>query len=416
MRASLFRSESNFVDALFDAPNPKPTAVDKAKFGKLASLYTSFSQSFAAHILDLCIVEGCRTIADPFAGMGTVGEAGRGKPLDLHLGDLSPFAALSGVFRTSPANEIHASAGLIRQLSGQIEAEDEQSFFAHLLGAIGAGTKMAAGSALEAPTEPEFRPTALAIYLAALSRLRLHKSFAGSNPTWIKRPSATANLTATRVAVEQTLDAVEAYANGLQPLHAENRTSVRWAPLAEQRFRPGSLDAIVTSPPYPNRTDYIRHYLPASELLIAAAGRDERALRLDQIGTPLIRRGEFYPVLPASISTLIERIRTHESYASERYYYKGFLYYFADMADVLASMRTWLRPGGLAILVVQDTYYKDIHVPVADLLTDLASLQGLALIGRKDWRVRTTLSQLSPHSRRRVPNRSLAESVIAFSK
>ena len=208
----------------------------------------------------------------------------------------------------------------------------------------------------------------------------------------------------------------EAYARGLHPLNAKNRSSVRWAPLAEQEFKPGSLDAIVTSPPYPNRTDYVRHYLPASELLIAAAGRDERTLRLEQIGTPLIREGELNPRFPASISKLIERIRTHESYASERYYYKGFLYYFSDMADALALMRTWLCPGGLAILVVQDTYYKDIHIPVAELLTDLASLQGLIPVGQRDWRVRTTLSQLSPHSRRRVPNRLLAESVIAFNR
>lgn len=416
MRASLFRSESRFLDALFDAPNPKPSAADKAKFGQLASLYTSFSQTFAADMLDLCISEGCQTIADPFGGMGTLGEAGRGRPINLHLGDISPFAALTGTFRTAGSEEIRDSAAFIKELSELIEAEDEKAFFSQLLSSIGAGTETATQHVLQAPTEPEHRSTAISIYLAALSRLRLHKAFAGSNPTWIKRSKAAADHAATRLAVEQTLDAAVVYANGLDPLHDKNRTSVRWAALTAEAYGPASLDAIVTSPPYPNRTDYIRHYLPASELLINAAGYDERALRLEQIGTPLIRDGDPQSVLPASISQLISQIRSHPSYASERYYYKGFLYYFSDMATALASMKSWLRSGGLAILVVQDAYYKEIHIPVADLLTDLADAQGLTLVGRRDWRVRNMLSHLSPHSRRSVANRSLSESVIVFSK
>jgi len=414
--APLFRTENPFLDALVSAPNPKPAAVDKAKFGQLASLYTAFSQEFAAEILDLCINEGCEAIADPFSGMGTLGEAARTRPVSLQLADISPFAALSSAFRTSTREEIISSAMTIRKISEKIDAGDERVFFSQLLFAVGACTERATRHVLERPTEPEHRATALSMYIAALSRLRLYKSFAGSNPTWIKRPTAAADYAATRLAVEQTLAAVEIFANGLEPFDASNRTKVRWAALSEQRYRPASLDAIITSPPYPNRTDYFRHYLPASELLLNAAGQDERSLRLEQIGTPLIRATYQANALTDSISNLIAKIRGHGSYASERYYYKGFLYYFSDMALALRLMREWLRPGGILIFVVQDTYYKDIPVPVADLLTDLAVVQGFKLTGRQDWRVRHPLSRLSPHSRRSVPNRSASESVIAFSR
>lgn len=416
MSATLFQTEGQFLDALLSAPNPKPSAADKAKFGQLASLYTAFSQAFAAEILDLCMSEGCRVIADPFSGMGTVGEAGRTRPINLQLGDISPFAVLSGAFRTSTAKDILSSTLLVRDLSERIDAEDEKAYFSQLLCALGAGTEDATNHVLEAPTAPEHRETALAMYLAALSRLRLHKSLAGSNPTWIKRSIGAADREATRLAVEQTLAKVETYAAGLEPLNSENQTTVRWAALSDQRYRPGSLDAIVTSPPYPNRTDYFRHYLPASELLLNAAGCDERSLRLEQIGTPLIRSTDQTGALPESVSQLIAQIRAHGSYASERYYYKGFLYYFSDMASALDRMRGWLRPGGILIFVVQDTYYKDIPVPVADLLIDLAASHGFSLRGRQDWRVRHTLSRLSPHSRRSVPNRTASESVIAFSR
>jgi hypothetical protein len=414
--ATLFRTENRFLDALVSAPNPKPSVVDKAKFGQLASLYTAFSQAFAAEILDLCMSEGCEAIADPFSGMGTLGEAARTRPVNLQLGDISPFAVLSGTFRTSTREEIIASTALVRDLSEAIDAQDERAYFSQLLHALGAGAEDATKHVLEAPTEPENRATALAIYLAALSRLRLHKSFAGSNPTWIKRSSAAADREATRLAVDQTLAGVVAYATGLEPLDVDNRTTVRWAALSEQRYRPASLDAIITSPPYPNRTDYFRHYLPASELLLNAAGQDERSLRLEQIGTPLIRATDQANALPENVSKLISQIRAHGSYASERYYYKGFLYYFSDMAAALDRMKEWLRPGGILVFVVQDTYYKDIPVPVADLLIDLAAARDFSLIGRQDWRVRHTLSRLSPHSRRSVPNRAASESVIAFSR
>lgn len=416
LAVSLFRSDSELVDGLFSAPNPKPSKGDKARFGQLASLYTSYSQAFAADILDLCIREGCRTFADPFSGMGTIGEAGRDRPVELLLGDISPFAALSGLFRTSPREDILSSAALVEGLASQIEADNERSFFADLLSAAGAGIEMSTRHVLKAPTEPENRTPALAMYLAALSRLSLHKSLSGSNPTWIKRAKTAADEAATRDAVARVLALVRTYAEGLSPLNPRNRASVMRADVSDLEVADGSIDAVITSPPYPNRTDYIRHYLPASELLISAAGEDERRIRQAQIGTPLIRQAVAEPPLPASVTQMVSRIKAHPSYASERYYYKGFLYYFSDMTVALGAMERWLRPGGMIILVVQDTYYKDVHVPVADLLSDVARLHRLTPVTRRDWRVSNTLSQLSPHSRRVVPNRTLSESVVIFSK
>src|SRR5262249_44211934 len=149
-----------------------------------------------------------------------------------------------------------------------------------------------------------------------------------------------------------------------------------------------------------NRTDYIRHYLPASEMLLAAAGHSERDVRLKQIGTPLIRSDNPVVVMPTTVQHILERIRDHDSCATKRYYYKAFLYYFTDMQESLQRLYKWLRPGGLLLMVVQDTFYKEIHVATPALLCDLAEAAGLRVVGRKDWTVRQYLSQLSPHSRK----------------
>ncbi len=416
MNRSLFRTGERLFDELADAPNPKPLAADKARFGKLASLYTSFSCDFAGYALDICIGAGCKRIVDPFGGMGTVAEAGRSKALQLDLGDFSPFAALSCAFRSAPQDDILQCTEFVQRLAIEIGADDEQEFFSQLFCAAGVKTSSSFALTLKSPTAPEHRNAALTVYLAALSRIRLYKGFAGSNPTWVKRPDAIADSAATRDAVIETLGTVRAYVAHLPSLHVENRTRATWSSLESGSYEPGSIDAIVTSPPYANRTDYIRHYLPASELLLAAAGCDERTIRSEQIGTPLIRTDQPSRPLPASVTSILDRIRTHHGYASERYYYKGFLYYFSDMADALARMRSWLRPGGLLLMVVQDTYYKDLYVPTADMLVDIADRCGFRAVGRQDWRVNQRLSSLSPHSRRRMPSRALSESLIAFSR
>ncbi len=416
LTAPLFRTGEPLADELNLAPNPKPTVEDKAQFGKLANLYTAFSVDFAAYALDLCVRAGSSSIADPFAGMGTLAEAGRTLPINLQLGDISPFAALSGIFRSSPRASIEESAALLERLSEATSARDELTFFAKLLKILADAAQTPIDEVLTNPTTRDYRRTALTVYLAALSRLHLYRRLGGSNPTWIKRSDVTADRASALRSIKATTAAGREFARYLPDIHPENITTSMWSNVNAHPIAFGSLDAIVTSPPYPNRTDYIRHYLPASELLLAAAGRDERLIRAQQISTPLIRHADPYRPLPSPVLELLHRIKAHTSYASERYYHKGFLYYFTDMHDALIKMHSWLRPGGILLMVVQDTYYKDVYIPTADLLILLAAPVGLRFMGRRDWRVRRHLSSLSPHSRRVMPNRALNETLIALSR
>ncbi|MDP1617234.1 hypothetical protein [Phenylobacterium sp.] len=416
MSSSLFPTGEWLVDALADAPNPKPQAADKARFGQLASLYTAFSSEFASFALDVCVQAGCRSIADPFGGMGTMAEAARSKPLEMHLGDISPFAALSCAFRSAPAEEILRVIDTARSVANQVTAEDETTFFARMFDATGAQTPADFAKIMSSPTAQDHREAALLIYVVALGRLRLHKGLAGSNPTWVKRANIDAGGDDARRAIIETSEIARIYATQLPNIHAQNSTSVFWTDIESQPIEPETLDAIITSPPYANRTDYIRHYLPASELLLNLSGKDERSVRAKQIGTPLIRDVEPNAPLPAKITAALHSIRTHSSYASERYYFKGFLYYFSDMYNAVEHMRKLLKPGGLLFMVVQDTYYKDVYVPTADLLGEIAINVGMQAVCRRDWRVNQHLSRLSPHSRRRLPNKVLSESLIGFSR
>lgn len=400
------------ASAMSAAPNPKPSVADKRGYGSLASLYTAFSTEFARFALNHCVSEGHRAIVDPFAGMGTLGEAGRAMPVQLLLNDLNPFASLSSVFRTAPAHEIRRSIERIRPLTLCDAPVPERDAFASAVRQKLGDAPMPA-ELVNLADNLHSLDTLLDIHLISLIRIATHKRLRGSNPTWTKRSTdQMIDPSSFNEARSAVLTAVSSYAGRLDQRNDDFSVVCRCGDVADLGIEEGTVDAIVTSPPYPNRTDYIRHYLPAAELLIGGDDDVERVLREAQIGTPLIRRGLPTAELPASVETLIERVRTHGSYASERYYAKGFLYYFADMRTTFALMSRWLRSNGHAVVVVQDTYYKEMRIPVADLLTDVAGMEGLHLEARKDFPVRHALSRLSARARAAAPARAAVESAL----
>ncbi|MEQ1515431.1 MAG: hypothetical protein ABL931_02955 [Usitatibacteraceae bacterium] len=403
--------ETGVFDELAEAPNPKPTAADKRGFGKLASLYTSFSRDFARFILDQCLDSGHHTIADPFCGMGTLGEAGRGLPVHLVMNDLNPFAALASVFRTAPSNEILNALDLVQTVQLSSCRQDEVEVFrkatTHLLG----------GKNLSRNLSEHNRASLLAALIIGLIRTKVHGQLGGSNPTWMRRDVSlqvdSELLVASRSIVESS---VRELAGQMEPLDPRFRADSFSSDVQKLGLGPASLDAIITSPPYPNRTDYIRHYLPAAELFLSSCKTSERDMRETQIGTPLIRTPSGRRPFANSVASILEAIRTHPSYASESYYVKGFEQYFDDMRHSISLFSRWIKPGGDLFLVLQDVHYKDLRVPVTDLILELAEESGFAFRARRDFRVQSTLSNMSPHSRRSGKSRKSFESVLRLSR
>ncbi len=397
-------------------PNPKPSSADKATFGRLASLYTAFSSDFASFAVEECLSRGHKRIADPFAGMGTLGEAARSRAVDLRLNDLNPFAVASCCVRTASPSQISQAAEAVRLLASLNRGEDDERRFELAVGSL-LPPESTVSDCLKSPVGETARHVLCCLHILSIARIVMHKKLRGSNPTWTKRSTGHALLDGDfESAVDAGIKSLTAYSAQLSPLAEGFSAQLSNCDVAELEWEEGSVGAIVTSPPYPNRTDYIRHYLPAVELLLGGNQEAERRLREIQIGTPLIRTEHASTDLPRSVETLIECVRTHHSYASERYYAKGFRYYFEDMSRVLARFAGWLAPNGIVMLVVQDTYYKEILVPVADLLGDIAQRQGLRLAGVERFKVRNAMSRLSPQSRATLPKPQLAETVMLFSK
>ncbi|MCL6684113.1 hypothetical protein [Sphingomonas alba] len=404
----LFRTADEFnVDA---TPNPKPGSADKRGYGRLASLYTAFSLDFARFALELCTSRGHASILDPFAGMGTLGEAGRQLPISLTMNDLNPFAATACAFRTAESRQLARALKTFHDAPMSAIEGDDYVLFSELREAL-----TGAPSFRDILQSRGSNSRLLTSHILALFRIALHRRFKGSNPTWTKRAKGIF-LTQDEVCREQqnTCSDVANFIAGLKQLNPDFRSAVTLADTNTLQIEKGSVEAIITSPPYPNRTDYIRHYLPAVELLLDQNHDEERGLRESQIGTPLIRASNRNIQLPRTVVDVIDRVREHGSYASERYYAKGYSYYFEDMQLALSKFRQWLSQSGRVILVIQDVYYKELRIGVGDLFSDMAKDIGLRPVGRRDFVVRNSLARLSPHSRAAPRSQQSCETVLVL--
>ncbi len=163
---------------------------------------------------------------------------------------------------------------------------------------------------------------------------------------------------------------------------------------------PRSVDAVITSPPYPNEKDYTRSTRLESVLL--GFTRTKEDLRLLKQG--LVRsntRGVYksdsddslvshFPEIQA-IADAIEqrRIELGKTSGFERMYPRVTRLYFGGMARHLSELRTVLRPGArLAYVVGDQASYLRIMIRTGQLLASIAESLGYEVTGIDLFRTR----------------------------
>ena len=163
---------------------------------------------------------------------------------------------------------------------------------------------------------------------------------------------------------------------------------------------PETVDAVITSPPYPNEKDYTR--TTRLESVILGLVRDRRELRALKQG--LIRsntRGVYKADTDdrevaddsdiAQVAKAIEqrRIELGKTSGFERLYSRVTLLYFGGMHRHLASLRSVLKPGAkLAYVVGDQASYLRIMIRTGELLAGLAQTLGYKLVGIDLFRTR----------------------------
>lgn len=163
---------------------------------------------------------------------------------------------------------------------------------------------------------------------------------------------------------------------------------------------PNSVDAVITSPPYPNEKDYTRTTRLESVLLGFIKNKEElRSFKknLMRSNTRNVYRDDdddqwisSHPQI-AELADEIEarRIAMHKTSGFERMYARVTKLYFGGMARHLADLRKILKPGAqLAYVVGDQASYLRVMIRTGNLLGKIAQELGYELTGIDLFRTR----------------------------
>jgi DNA modification methylase len=199
------------------------------------------------------------------------------------------------------------------------------------------------------------------------------------------------------------LDNVRAIGDDLKNLQSFPRTAMVHqadAREASKILRPRSIDAVITSPPYPNEKDYTRTTRLESVLLgFIKSKEDLRALKrsLVRSNTRGVYRADRDDLLVDGhleierIAAEIEqrRIALGKTSGFERLYARVTKLYFGGMKQHLADLRGVLRPGAkLAYVVGDQASYLRVMIRTGELLADIATSLGYEVVGIDLFRTR----------------------------
>ncbi|MHB8424286.1 MAG: DNA methyltransferase [Gammaproteobacteria bacterium] len=165
-------------------------------------------------------------------------------------------------------------------------------------------------------------------------------------------------------------------------------------------LRPQSIDAVFTSPPYPNEKDYTRTTRLESVMLGFIRNKDElRALKkgLLRSNTRNVYKGDDDDEWVAeheeiqAIASEIEnrRIALGKTSGFEKLYGKVTKLYFGGMARHLAELRPFLRSGAYLGYVVGDqASYLRVMIRTGELISDIAKSLGYRVVSIELFRTR----------------------------
>lgn len=260
-------------------------------------------------------------------------------------------------------------------------------------------------------------------YLALFKMIRAMLSkFLGTNPTWIK----SAKNTSEKIDIDKKsinalfLDAVVKMAANLAPVFSAKfygETHLGIGNSEEIKCNNNEAGLVITSPPYCTRIDYAVYTMPELALLGFSEQRFD-TLRRSLIGTTTVPK-----ILPeislewgVECNSFLEKLRNHPSRASDTYYLKNHVQYFSSMYQSLSEVDRVLNDRGGAILVVQDSNYKEIHNDLPTIISQMSINLGWKLRHKADFASPFNMSGLNSKSKKYTGKSIAVESVLCFQK
>jgi len=401
--------------------------------------YAGFTSAFVTDVFK-SYLELAKSVVDPWNGSGTTTAVAASRSVTSMGIDINPALSVVARARLTPKSIADSLAPIAADIAAAAEkstpAKREHDPLLVWLGPAASNEirklqraihlVTAADDALEVDlsTGDESAPSRLPLitaffYSALFAATRdLLRRFRGSNPTWMVAPTSPHKRLrprpeTIRVAFTDRVDYLSSRLQIIKPDSNElasiltGRASVI---LSDQH----SFDACLTSPPYATRIDYIKSSAP--ELSVLGLSTDFiTTLRQQSTGTPLVRGvNRIEGDIPEEAQDLVERVAGHESHGSANYYAPWLRNYLAEIHKALELIAARVKPAGRIALVVQDSYYKSLHIDLQKLVTASLGAAGRSLIAQHDFPVRHALSNMNANARRHLPIRKHRESLLVF--
>lgn len=172
-------------------------------------------------------------------------------------------------------------------------------------------------------------------------------------------------------------------------------------------------DAVITSPPYPNRHDYTRIYSLEMIFDFISSNDDLKRIRYETIRSHVEARKKYEATgyrKPIILDTLVTEIKKNGT--NNPKVISMLEGYFEDMYLSLAVIHRALKPKGKVSLVVSNVRFSGVNIVVDEILSEIGSQVGFT--PREIWEVRyrgNSSQQMRDY--RRNPSR---ESIIFWEK
>ncbi|TWT57697.1 DNA methylase [Thalassoglobus neptunius] len=404
--------------------SPKVNSSTRDSAGRWYQFYAMFSDEFAIQAIEQASLAANSTILDPWLGVGTTASAAVSMGHRIVGADINPVAMVisRGRFATRDALLMKASAisdWILNEPGDSIRnSSDPLSAWFHHAPAktLRLWQKKITNDIPLDELSPEqcFMLTTLFEVAASLSQ----PASRSKNPTWRKRPNPDERVKSSKKAVcNMVLQCAEKRVLKLSDATSQSKHHLMVADSRCLPIQPDSIDFVLTSPPYCTRIDYAI----TTRVESAVLGVDDQLLRdvrERSMGTSTIR-GQIQcaeATWGEECSSLMDKVSSHPSRHSQTYYLKTFLQYFSDLQKSLSDVDRCLKPNGKAAIVVQDSYYKELHIDLPKILEQMASFLSWEHTQTQSFPVHRSMRSLNAKSRKYRTNARTTESVLWFRK
>lgn len=391
--------------------------------------YAGFSEHFVEDMLNILNLDKGSWILDPWNGSGTttfIAMLNEYNSIGIDINPVMSVVAKGRIFLDYEILNIKKTIIKSRKLRKNVRENDALlnwfdnktvKILRNLERAILNGKYLS--EILELETEFSIEQYFLCVALFN-SLKELAEPYKTTNPTWLKMPKKEERSVISRREIEIVFMAELKKLSEPAKSYKKNND---FAPKiivgnsVKTALENNSIDAIITSPPYCTRIDYA--VMTVLELSFFNFTTDRfNKLRTNIIGTPTITKTNLVVREEWGKTCLktLKLIEKHPSRASSTYYYKTYVQYFDSMYKSIVEMNRLLKNNSNCVMVIQNSYYKDILVNLKEIFIEMAGNIGWTLKDVYTFKGNKSIVDLNRNSKKYRKESVDSEQVIIFLK